>query len=223
MKASTAFFAVTFAASLTANVFLFQKHHSDSGDRKFEVQLASPDRIEVMRTKGGLLEVSTLRAPETFQAMTNHRFFHVVSLGNTVTQIRVPAVYRYHIELAPEWKVTVRDKTFIVVAPAVKPTLPIAIDTARLERFASGTWSLLTGRKELDELQRSITQTLAVKAGSSSYIELQREVARKTVKEFVEKWLITQGKWDEHKKDAIKVYFDDEPISALNSGLSTGK
>jgi hypothetical protein len=71
-------------------------------------------------------------------------------LGPTTTNIRVPATYHYHIELAREWKVRVRpDRTVIVVAPAVKPTLPIAIDTARLERNAEGRWSLLTGTSEL--------------------------------------------------------------------------
>ena len=53
-----------------------------------------------------------------------------VPVGQTTSQIRVTAVYSYHVELAPEWKVTLRDKTFIVIAPRVKPTLPVAIDTA---------------------------------------------------------------------------------------------
>jgi len=57
---------------------------------------------------------------------------------------------------AGRWQIgvghTLRDKTFIVIAPRVKPTLPVAIDTAKLERFASGTWSLFTGAAELDRL-----------------------------------------------------------------------
>ena len=181
------------------------------------MQLASPDRVEVIRTKGGLLQVSTLNSSETFQASTDHRFLGVVSLGQTVTQIRVPAVFNYHIELARDWKVIVRDKTFTVIAPTVKPTLPVAIDTARLQRFSSGTWSFLTGHTELDLLEKSITQTLAVKASTPSYIQFQREDGRKTVEEFVKKWLITQGKWQANGSNTIKVFFADESIGSLSS------
>lgn len=183
--------------------------------RTFEVQLASPDRVEVIRTKAGLLQISTLKSAETFKASKDHEIFGLISLGSTVTQIRVPAVFNYHIELAPELKVIVRDKTFIVVAPPVKPTLPVAIDTARLQRFSSGMWSFITGTSELDLMQRSITQTLSVKASTPSYIQYQREAARKTVGEFVEKWLITQGKWDAKHADTIKVFFADEPIGSM--------
>jgi hypothetical protein len=57
----------------------------------------------VMRTKGGLLEVSTITATELFQATTTHRAFGW-DVAKTYSQIRVPATYRYHIELAPEWR-----------------------------------------------------------------------------------------------------------------------
>ena len=211
------FFYVVLAASLVANGYFAWTHTDDR--RKFEVQLASPDRVEVIRTKGGLLQVSTLRSFETFQATKDHQIFGV-PLGHTTTQIRVPAVFHYHIELAPEWKVSLIDKTMLVIAPPVKPTLPVAIDTAKLQRFSSGTWSLLTGNDELDVLQRSITQTLAVKASTPSYIEYQREVARKTVAEFVQKWLLTQTRWQGTGQYAVKVFFADETIGSLNSVLT---
>ena len=204
---------IVLVASLLTNAFLTWSIFRNT--RTVEVQLASPDRIEVIRTKGGLLQVSTLKSAETFQASKDHQIFGLVSLGSTVTQIRVPAVFNYHVELAPEWKVLVRDKTFIVIAPSVKPTLPVAIDTARLQRFSSGTWSFMTGTSELDSLQRSITQTLSVKASTPAYIQYQREVARKTVGEFVEKWLITQGKWEKNHGETIRVFFADEPIGSL--------
>jgi hypothetical protein len=99
----------------------------------------------------------------------------------------------------------------------VKPTLPVAIDTARLERFASGTWSLFTGGPELDRLQRSITQTLAVKAATPSYIQFQREAARETVTEFVANWLLTQERYKSVPKSAVRVFFADEPITSLRA------
>ena len=137
-------------------------------------------------------------------------------LGATTTHIRVPATYHYHIELAPEWKVRVRpDRSIVVVAPPVKPTLPVAIDTSQLERQAQGRWSLITGTAQLDELQKTITETLGRKAGSPSYINFQREAARQTVAEFVRKCLITQDQWKEARGSTVKVYFADESISSL--------
>lgn len=186
------------------------------GERRVEVQLQSPDRLEVIRTKGGLLQVSTIRSPETFQASTDHTFLGI-DLGQTTTQIRVPAVFHYHIELAREWPVTVKGDTVIVISPAVKPTLPVAIDTAKLERFAAGTWSLFTGAAELDRLQRSITQTLAVKAATPSYVEFQREAARQTVAEFARQWLLAQERFQGlPKKHTVRVFFADEPITSLH-------
>lgn len=215
-RAPMSYVLALLCASLIGNAFFaFKLNHPD---RVGEIQLATPDQVEVIRTKGGLLEVSALKSTETFQSTRDHAlFFGLGHIGSTVTQIRAPAVFKYHIELAPEWKVTLRDKTFIVVAPAVKPSLPVAIDTAKLERFSSGTWSFFTGRNELDILQRSITQTLAAKAVTPSYIEYQRSVARQTVTEFVQKWLVSQSKWKSAEGYSVRVFFADESISALGA------
>jgi len=120
------------------------------------------DEIMVMRTPGGLLEVSRINATEEFDT----RFVHLllgVPVGETVPRIRVPAVYRYHIELAPQWRVLRTSDTFTVVAPPVKPSLPVAVDLGRMEKESSGTWVLLpfTGTQALDDLERQLTARLA--------------------------------------------------------------
>lgn len=200
-------------ASLGANAWLAWR--STRAERRAEIQFASPEEVAVIRTPGGLLQVSTIRSPETFQATTDHKFLGI-DLGATTTQIRVPATFDYHIELAPEWRVTVREGDVLVIAPPIRPTLPVAINTARLEKFSSGTWSVFTGPGELDVLQRSITQTLALKAGSPSYVQFQREAARQTVQEFVAKWLLTQDRFQDTRRRAIRVFFADEPISTMS-------
>ena len=96
--------AAALVGSLALNAFLAWRAFPSG--QHVEVQLSAPDRIEVIRTPGGLLQVSTIKSPETFQATTDHRFLGI-DLGQTTTQIRVPAVFNYHVELAPEWKVTV--------------------------------------------------------------------------------------------------------------------
>lgn len=206
--------ALTVVVSLLLNIWLVRKvwHHEDVP----VIRTVITDAPVVMRTNGGLLEVSTITSPERFESTQDHTILGV-SVGATVSTIRVPATYRYHIELAPEWKILLRDKMFVVVAPAVKPSLPVAIDTAKLEAQSFGVWSLFTGHDQLAELQRSITQALANKAGSAPYIQMQREAARATVKEFVAKWLITQEQWKSATSYPIKVFFADEPIQALGT------
>lgn len=175
---------------------------------------SSAERIVVMRTPGGLLQVSTIESPEVFLTTQNHTIFGI-PVGRTTSQIRAPATFHYHIELAPEWKITVRGKAITVIAPRVKPTLPVAVDTARLEKLTSGAWSLFTGNAELDALQKSISQALAAKASSPQFIELQREAARKTVTEFVAKWVLEQKSWKPSAGYSVRVFFADEPIEVL--------
>ena len=142
-----------------------------------------------------------------------------IAVGETVPRIRVPAVYRYHIELAPEWRVVRSKEVFAVVVPGVKPSLPVAVDLKRMEKQASGTWVLLpfTETEALDALEREITGKLARKAVSPAYIELQREHARKTVSEFVNKWLMTQVQWQSASSPRVSVRFEDEPVGSPDS------
>ncbi len=200
-------------ASLFANAILFTQW--SSGKRTQEQWGASIDHVEVIRTKGGLLQVSTIRSPETFSATKPHSILGF-DLGATTTSIRVLATYHYHIDLAPEWKVRVRpDGSVVVIAPPVKATLPVAIDTATLERRSHGLWSMLTGTAEQDALQRTITETLGKKADSPSYVDFQRAAARKTVTDFVDKWLLTQEHLKKVRGSPVKVYFADEAIGSL--------
>lgn len=183
-----------------------------------EVRSVASEEILVMRTRGGLLEVSRIRAVESFDT----RFVYSVlgiEVGETVPRIRAPALYRYHVPLAPEWRVLRSGEWFTVVAPPVRPSLPVALDLAKLERQASGTWVLLpfTETAALDELQRQLTAKLAVKARSPAYVQLQREAARQTVTEFVRKWLLTQAQWQASARPRLRVYFADEPIGSLDA------
>jgi hypothetical protein len=181
-----------------------------------EVHSALGSEILVMRTKGGLLEVSTVRANEQFDKKFVYTVFGV-KVGETVPHIRVPAVYRYHIELAPEWKIIRTGTVFTVVTPPVKPSLPVALHLANMQKDVGGTWILIpfNERDDLNTLEREITATLAAKASSPAYLQLQREAARRTVTEFVRKWLITQVQWQSESQSNIRVLFADEPIGSF--------
>ena len=166
--------------------------------------------ILFMRTPGGLLEVSSFRSTEQF----DKRFVYEVlglEVGETVAHVRVPATFRYHIELAPVWKIERTDEVFRVVTPPVKPSLPVAVDLARLEQDEGGSWLLLPFNADADReaLLREITGKLAQNAASPAYLALQREDARKTVTEFVEKWLVTQESWKSASQPRIEVIFSE--------------
>jgi len=175
-----------------------------------DVRSGMGTEILFMRTPGGLLEVSSMRMTEQF----DKKFVYEVlglQVGETVAHVRVPATYRYHIELAPLWKIERTDEVFRVITPPVKPSLPVAVDLAHLEQDEGGTWLLVPFNADEDReaLLREITGKLAQKAASPAYLALQREDARKTVTEFVEKWLVTQEPWKSAKQPRIEVVFSD--------------
>lgn len=200
--------AVILLASLAGNSLLAYKVWT--GEPKTPPPPIS-EKVVVMRTPGGLLEVSTITAEERFDSTTSNTVLGV-PVGSTVAQIRVPAVYRYHIPLAKDWTFRVMGESLVVVAPAVKPALPVAIDTGKLQSFSSGLWSPITGAGAVTSLQQSITAALGVKAESPPLILLQRESARKTVAEFVQKWVVEQPRWKGSKAPVIFVFFADEPL-----------
>lgn len=171
----------------------------------------------VLRIPGGRLEVAELKQVETFEVSRDHQLLGV-PVGSTFSRIRVPAHYRSHVELAPEWTVRVRpDGSVRVIAPRLQPTLPVAIDTGQMEKESRGLWSLFTGREQLAALERSITASLGRKAATAPMLARQREAARRTVAEFVAKWLMTQAEWRPHAGRQVEVLFADEPIEALDA------
>lgn len=166
--------------------------------------------ILVMRTPGGLLEVSRITATEQF----SKKFVYSVlgmDVGETVAHVRVPATYRYQIKLGSEWKIVRTDEVFTVTTPPVAPSLPVAVDLKHMEEDSGGTWILVPFNEDEDlkALRSEITAVLARKAGSAAYLRLQREDARKTVTEFVQKWLVKQESWKVAKQPRIEVVFGD--------------
>ena len=194
--------------SLGINTLLVYRMWPASGTAR--TAHSSGERI-VMRTPGGLLEVSAVTTEERFDSTTQHTVLGV-PVGRTIASVRVPTVYRYHVPLAKEWTFRQVGDTLIVIAPTVRPSLPVAIDTARLESFSAGVWSPFTGEAAVAALQRSITERLERKAGAPEMTLLQRESARHTVTEFVRKWVLEQPRWKGVTAPTVFVFFEDEPL-----------
>lgn len=177
---------------------------------KVDTTIMATEVPVVMRTPGGLLEVATVKAHERFSRSDTREFWGIF-LGTTVSQIQVPVHYRYHIELAPEWTVIIKGKTCTVVAPPIKPSLPVAFDTTQLETYSENGWARLNKHENLEDLQRSMTPELAKRAVAPSYLQLATEPARQTVREFVTKWLIKEQKWKRDPDYKVEVMFQGEP------------
>jgi hypothetical protein len=207
--------ALLVGVAANAALFVWQWHKPP---RTVTIVSASSSPV-VMRTPGGVLEVSTVTAEERFDSTTTHTVLGV-PVGATVAQIRVPAVYRYHVPLARDWTFRLTGKALVAVAPPVRPSLPVAIDTAKLESFSSGVWSPITGASAVKALQRSITTTLSAKASTPDLMKLQRESARQTVTEFVRKWVVQQPQWDGKDVPTILVFFEDEPLGQRAATLT---
>ena len=173
------------------------------------------EEIIVMRTPGGTLEVATIQSFEQFDQRFSYSLLGI-GIGETNPHIGLPATFRYHIDLAPEWVVRRVDNNFEVVAPAIEPTLPVGIDLGGLQKDVGGSWYLVALRSEedLDALERSITDELASKAGSAVYLDMQRLKARQTVEEFVRKWLPADERWGSRHEWNIRVRFADESPGA---------
>lgn len=179
------------------------------------VRSAPRNEVIVLRTPGGLLEVARIEATEMLDATIEHEVLGI-KIGKTMPRIRVPAVYRYHIPLESEWRVVRADGVFTVVAPRIRPSLPVAVNFEQIQRDVAGSWVMLwTGDDDLELLERSVTQRLEDKAKSKDYLDRQREDARETVREFARKWITAQTRWKHAGYSEIRVLFEDEPAGAI--------
>ena len=163
----------------------------------------------VMRTPGGLLEIATVTVHERFKR-EDTRHFWGIPLGTTVSIIQVPVVYRYHIPLAREWPIRIHGKTAVVHAAEVQPSLPPAIDTARMEKYTSNGWARFNKDENLQLLERSITPELGSRANDPAIRRLAIDAGRQTVREFVTTWLLKEQGWQRDSAYQVRVLFPGE-------------
>ena len=160
---------------------------------------------------GTLLELAAFEATETISRTDDKRiFFDIVPLGATVSEIRVPVTYRYHLRLDEEWTLSVADGTCVVHAPPIRPSLPPAIHTDRMEKRSESGWLRFNEDEEMESLERSLTPTLVIRAEDPDHLELVRERCRSRVGEFVRSWLLLEDQWGVGRFTSVIVIFADE-------------
>lgn len=171
-------------------------------------------RQEVTRitsTEGDVLEIATMETVETVtKSDTKTLFDDIIYLGTTESEIRVPAVYRFHIKLSDPWKIEVHDGRCIVTAPPVRPTLPPAIRTEGMEKKTEAGWLRFNASDNLSRLEKNLTPTLEKRAGAHILIPGVRDSSRRSVAQFVRKWILKEHPGGAAIKEII-VIFPDEP------------
>ena len=182
--------------------------------------------LKVTASGGNILEIATAESSEHFTRTTNMAMFgKVLPLTTTISEITIPATYRFHIDLNESWNISPDGNRLLVRAPAVKPSLPVAFDTGGVQKKTTTGWVRWDTAGDMEALEKEITGKLAERAGQPETLAKIRDEGRIAVAQFVRKWLIEQEAWAEGKFDEIVVVFDGElneevPLSTVPPTLS---
>ncbi len=172
--------------------------------------------LEPFRVPGGSLQTNGItKAEELYKEKGTWR-------GTTTSGISLNATYRYEIELRADWNIHIDEERRIafVVAPEIKPQLPVAVDSQSVQEKTESGWGRFDKWEHLRELREAISPLLEEKANSQGYKDLARGHARQTVEEFVSDWILKHRPWPEGPPPVIKVYFADEDDIPYPKGRS---
>lgn len=162
-------------------------------------------------TQGNILELAISENQEFFRREDSKlTLWGYLDLGTTVSEVRVPVTFRYHLRLTDPWRLSVRGNVCVVAAPRVRASLPPAIHTDRMEKSTSSGWGRFNKGENLAELERGLTPMLEERASDPRHLRLVREECRKSVAEYVRNWLAREDQWRRDRFTAVVVVFEDE-------------
>lgn len=168
------------------------------------------EQLKVQSTNGNVLEVATATSTENFSRESVYSAYgRKVPLSDATAEVTVPATYRYHVRLDESWQLHTSDKTCVVQAPAIRPSLPVAYDSGAMVKKVKGSW-FRDRDANMALLESSITEKLGQRAESSESIDAVRDASRTAVAQFVKNFLLGTEHWRDGRFTAIQVYFPDE-------------
>jgi len=170
--------------------------------------------LQAQGTEGNILEVATATGTEKFERKSSLKLWNrTLPLGTTVSEISVPATYRYHIDLNSSWQLTTdgNQTRVIAIAPRIRPSLPVAFDTGAMQKKSKAGWGRWDAAENMAELEKTLTTELNLRASLPKTIAAVREESRIAVAKFIQRWLLTQEQWGEDTGfTEITVIFEDE-------------
>lgn len=118
-----------------------------------------------------------------------------------------------------KWPVSINGKIAVVRSPEIKPTLPVAFDTATVQKYTESGWARFDKNENLAELEKTITGKLQARALSPQYDQIVKDAARETVKVFVSTWLLGTRSWGREPEYRVVVLFPGELIPVRGAKL----
>lgn len=168
----------------------------------------------IASTQGDVLELATLDTEETVTKYDTKTLFNdSIYLGTTVAEIRAMVVYRYHLKLSDEWSLKVENGRCVVVAPAIRPSLPPAIRTETIEKKSEAGWLRFNASENLAQLEKEMTSILEKRSAVPGKIKHVREASRLSIAKFVQHWVLKEHKLQGDIREIV-VIFPDEPAAA---------
>jgi hypothetical protein len=224
------------AAAIIAGIILWKVFDASAwlAKRGWDLAASLPEKFQTTRitesfresitsitpTNGDVLELAVMESDETVSSRDVKTMFNdVIMLGETVSEIRVPVVYRYHLKLTDEWKLATEGNVVTVVAPVIRPSLPPAIRTERMEKKSTSGWLRFNEAESLAALEKNLTPRLEKIGASRAKINSVRDASRKAVAKFVQQWLIKEQQWRDGGLSSIVVVFADEEAAKSTTAM----
>jgi hypothetical protein len=157
-------------------------------------------------TGSNFLQFARLQQTEIFER-TDRRslFWGQLQLPDVVVEARAPVEYTYYVDLDGRWDVRVAGGLVRVAAPAPAFNAP-ALDPSAL-RFTVREGSVFRDEDVVREgLKAALAELLRERA--RQHLPLVRDLGRRKVQEFVEKWLVER--FADGRAYRVEVVFADE-------------
>jgi hypothetical protein len=166
------------------------------------------------------LQVATLQEAETFRRKEEDSVaWGWISLPQIVVQADVPVEYTYYVDFNGTWDFARKDDVVVVHAPPIRPNTP-APDVSKLTFYTLEGHVWQDDKAVRERLQGSLSA--ALRERSAEHVTLVREMARRQVENFVEKWMADS--FSDGHAFHVKVLFPDEaPVPPADpEALRTG-
>lgn len=232
-KLKIIFFLFCLALAAAGGAFVALKFYAGTsfGDailqRKISAEVS--ERIAYIRaTQGDVLELAVVKSTLTFR---DHNSLATLpkSLGETVTEISVPAVFRFYVKLSEPIVVTTQNRAGVVtcniIAPKLRAATPVAFDTSEMRKRSEQGWFRFNGDEQLADAEKMISLRLAISAPAKARETAVRAAARDAFEKFVRTWLQDLKKLENQngEKLHIKIFFaDDAPARFPEENSQTG-
>jgi hypothetical protein len=167
----------------------------------------------VKGNNGNILEVATGEETVELSRESSIKILNQTIPGvTTSSKVVVPATFRYHIDMSGEWSLIQEENRLYVIAPALQPSLPVAFDSEKMQKFNPAGWSRYFAGGNMAELVKTITPELKNRAIDKENMKRFEPDARQSIAKFVQTWLVGKELWDTGKIDEIYIYFPEELV-----------